>query len=330
MGLLEVVYSASGNRWCLMHWKWMFIGFIVVQLVIKLCSLILVTVVFDNSPDFIDLKKPLDQGLNHTHNFYLQPEEGVRIGVWHTVPDLLWNEAQGKEGNWYQSKLNSSHPVILYLHSNGGNRGSDIRVKIYKVFSSLGYHVVAVDYRGWGDSEGSSSESGLTQDALYLYEWLKKRMDNNSLYIWGHCLGTGVATNLAKYLCDRGTPPGAVILEAPFTNIREEAKSFIFPTVSTYNVADLLVFDWFIRAITPNDLRFPSDENLNHISCPLLILHAEDDTIVPIKFGEKLYNIAAQSKSLNGHKVCFCTFNRIQGYNHIYIHRSPQLPHILG
>ncbi|KAM9466374.1 lysophosphatidylserine lipase ABHD12-like [Clarias gariepinus] len=277
------------KRWCLVCLKRMFIGFLVLfivgLLVIKLCSWILVNMVFGNySPGFIDLKKPLDQGLNHTHNFYLQPEEGVKIGVWHTVPDLLWNEAQEKEGNWYKRKLNSSHPVILYLHGKAGNRGSDDRVKLYKVFSSLGYHVVAVDYRGWGDSEGSSSESGLTQDALYLYEWLKKRMDNNSLYIWGHSLGTGVATNLAKYLCDRGTPPGAVILEAPFTNIREQAKSYTFST----NVSDLLVFDWFIRAITPNDLRFPSDENLNHISCPVLILHAEDDTVIPFKFGEKV------------------------------------------
>lgn len=33
-------------------------------------------------PYFIDLKRPLDQGLNHTHNFYLEPEGGVKIGVW--------------------------------------------------------------------------------------------------------------------------------------------------------------------------------------------------------------------------------------------------------
>ena len=33
-------------------------------------------------PYFIDLKHPLDQGLNHTHNFYLEPEAGLKIGVW--------------------------------------------------------------------------------------------------------------------------------------------------------------------------------------------------------------------------------------------------------
>jgi abhydrolase domain-containing protein 12 len=33
-------------------------------------------------PYFIDLKKPQDQGLNHTCNYYLQPEEDVTIGVW--------------------------------------------------------------------------------------------------------------------------------------------------------------------------------------------------------------------------------------------------------
>lgn len=34
-------------------------------------------------PYFIDLKRPLDQGLNHTHNFYLEPERGLKIGVWY-------------------------------------------------------------------------------------------------------------------------------------------------------------------------------------------------------------------------------------------------------
>lgn len=33
-------------------------------------------------PYFIDLKRPLDLGLNHTHNLYLEPEVGIKIGVW--------------------------------------------------------------------------------------------------------------------------------------------------------------------------------------------------------------------------------------------------------
>ncbi|KAG9344507.1 hypothetical protein JZ751_011177 [Albula glossodonta] len=137
---------------------------------------------------------------------------------------------------------------------------------------------------GWGDSEGSPSERGMTSDAVFLYQWLKERIGKKPLYIWGHSLGTGVATNLVRHLCDRGTPPDALILESPFTNIREEAKSHPFSMIYRY----LPGFDWFfLDAITANDIRFASDENVDHISCPVLILHAEDDTVVPFHLGKK-------------------------------------------
>uniref|UniRef100_A0AAY5EIF0 Uncharacterized protein n=1 Tax=Electrophorus electricus TaxID=8005 RepID=A0AAY5EIF0_ELEEL len=301
---------------------WLLGIYIAIPFIIKLCPSIQAKLVFLNFvrvPYFIDLKRPQDQGLNHTCNFYLQPEDGVHVGVWHTVPAVLWKEAQGKGGDWYESTLHSTHPVMLYLHGNAGTRGGDHRVQLYKV--KCLYDIC------WGDSEGSPSERGMTLDALYIYQWLMQRVNNNPLYIWGHSLGTGVATNLVRHLCDRGTPPAAVILESPFTNIREEAKSHPFSMVYRY----LPGFEWFfLDAITANDIRFASDENVNHISCPVLILHAEDDTVVPFPLGKKLYNMAAQSKSLSGHKVQFVPFQSSLGYRHKFIYRSPQLPHILS
>lgn len=51
----------------------------------------------------------------------------------HTVPAQMWREAQGKDGDWYESMFSSSHPIILYLHGNAGTRGGDHRVQLYKV-----------------------------------------------------------------------------------------------------------------------------------------------------------------------------------------------------
>ncbi|KAL4641149.1 monoacylglycerol lipase ABHD12 [Arapaima gigas] len=318
---------------------WILGVYLAIPFIVKLCPSIQAKLVFLNFvrvPYFIDLKRPQDQGLNHTCNLYLQPEESVNIGVWHTVPAQLWKEAQGKDHLWYRSTFQSSHPVILYLHGNAGTRGGDHRVQLYKVLSSLGYHVVTFDYRGWGDSEGSPSESGMTSDAIFVYRWIKEKISNKPLYIWGHSLGTGVATNLVRHLCDTGTPPDALILESPFTNIREEAKSHPFSMASNlyfnFTVYRYLPgFDWFfLDAITANDIRFASDENMYHISCPVLILHAEDDAVVPFHLGKKLYNVAAQSKSLNGQKVQFIPFPTSLGYKHKFIYRSPELPQILS
>ncbi|XP_054960927.1 lysophosphatidylserine lipase ABHD12 isoform X2 [Pan paniscus] len=277
-------------------------------------------------PYFIDLKKPQDQGLNHTCNYYLQPEEDVTIGVWHTVPAVWWKNAQGKDQMWYEDALASSHPIILYLHGNAGTRGGDHRVELYKVLSSLGYHVVTFDYRGWGDSVGTPSERGMTYDALHVFDWIKARSGDNPVYIWGHSLGTGVATNLVRRLCERETPPDALILESPFTNIREEAKSHPFSVIYRYFPG----FDWFfLDPITSSGIKFANDENVKHISCPLLILHAEDDPVVPFQLGRKLYSIAAPARSFRDFKVQFVPFHSDLGYRHKYIYKSPELPRIL-
>ncbi|NXE97689.1 ABD12 lipase, partial [Menura novaehollandiae] len=307
---------------------WLLGMYIAIPFLVKLCPAIQAKLVFLNFvrvPYFIDLKRPQDQGLNHTCNYYLQPEEDVTIGVWHTVPAALWKNARGKDQLWFEEALGSSHPVILYLHGNAGTRGGDHRVELYKVLSSLGYHVVTFDYRGWGDSIGSPSERGMTYDALHVFDWIKARSGDNPVYIWGHSLGTGVATNLVRRLCERETPPDALILESPFTNIREEARSHPF-SIYRYFPG----FDWFfLDPITTSGIKFANDENVKYISCSLLILHAEDDPVVPFHLGKKLYNIAATSRSFRDYKVQFVPFHTDLGYRHKYIYRSPELPRIL-
>ncbi|MED6252196.1 hypothetical protein ATANTOWER_008309 [Ataeniobius toweri] len=60
--------------------------YISIPFIIKLFPSIQAKLVFLNFvrvPYFIDLKRPLDQGLNHTHNFYLEAEAGLKIGVWY-------------------------------------------------------------------------------------------------------------------------------------------------------------------------------------------------------------------------------------------------------
>uniref|UniRef100_A0A8C5MVD6 Lysophosphatidylserine lipase ABHD12 n=1 Tax=Leptobrachium leishanense TaxID=445787 RepID=A0A8C5MVD6_9ANUR len=302
--------------------------YIAIPFLVKVCPAIQTQLVFLNLvrfPYFIDLKRPQDQGLNHTCNFYLQPEEDVSIGVWHTLPAVIWKDAQGKDQAWYEEIMSTNYPVILYLHGNAGTRGGDHRVQLYKVKLSVKLWILFI-FAGWGDSAGTPSESGMTYDALHVFDWIKARSGDNPVYIWGHSLGTGVATNLVRRLCERETPPDALILESPFTNIREEAKSHPFSVIYRYFPG----FDWFfLDTITASGIKFANDENVKFISCRLLIMHAEDDPVIPFHLGRKLYNIAAPAKSLRDFKVQFVPFHKDLGYRHKYIYRSPELRQIL-
>lgn len=120
----------------------------------------------------------------------------------------------------------------MYCHGNTASRGSGHRIDVYKLLRNLGYHVISFDYRGYGDSDAvSPTEEGVVRDALAVYYYIRN-ITTNPIFIWGHSLGTGVATNMLSKLnsLDEKGVRG-VILEAPFTNIRDEIRMHPFARV---------------------------------------------------------------------------------------------------
>ncbi|KAM9091225.1 protein ABHD12B isoform 1-T2 [Megaptera novaeangliae] len=91
-------------------------------------------------------------------------------------------------------------------------------------------------------------EDGLTADAVCVYEWTEARNGTTPVCLWGHSLGTGVATNAAKVLEEKGFPVDAIILEAPFTNIW--VASINYPMLKEKKVSREFkeVAEWFYTA----------------------------------------------------------------------------------
>ncbi|XP_029305850.1 monoacylglycerol lipase ABHD12-like [Cottoperca gobio] len=274
-------------------------------------------------PFFVDLSRPSDLSLNHTINMYLTSEEAISLGVWHTVPESQWKEAQGKDLAWYQKTLRDGSPVFIYLHGDTGTRAETHRVGVAKVLSALGYHVLVPDYRGFGDSTGEPTEAGLTTDALYLYNWVKARSGNSLVVIWGHSLGSGVATNTAVKLLEKGEGFDGVILEGAFNSAgKEPVKGFRW---YYWRVPGLGYF--FPEPGAENLMVFPSEKNLKRMRCPLLFLHAEDDHLVPIQVAQQMYEVAASAQ--NAERVKLVSFDGSRGYLHNGLYRDPLLPDIL-
>ncbi|KAM9067418.1 protein ABHD12B isoform 3-T3 [Sarcophilus harrisii] len=278
---------------------------------------------FWKAPFLVDLKKP-ESWIPHTVNFYIKPENGISLGVWHIVPKSRGKEAKGKDRSWYEAALQDGNPIIVYLHGSAENRASCHRVKLLKVLSEGGFHVLAVDYRGFGDSTGKPTEESLTKDAIYLYDWTKARSGTTPVCLWGHSLGTGVATNAAKTLEERGFPVDAIVLEAPFTNIRDAAINY--PLLKVYHKIPGFV-RLFLDALTVDKIVFPNDENVKFLSSPLLILHAKDDKTVPIERGQKVYEIAHNAYK-NKNRVKMIIFP--PGFQHNFICKNPRLAMIVS
>ncbi len=165
--------------------------------------------------------------------------------------------------------------LVLYFQGNAG--GLNLRAERFTWLTADGTGLLALCYRGFGGSIGTPSEDGLIRDARAAYGFAAARAPANRIVLFGESLGTAVAVALAAE-----RPIAGLILDAPFTSAADVAAS-------AYPFAPVR---WLIKD------PFHTDERIGRVTAPLLVLHGEQDRIVPIRFGEQLFALANEPKRM--------------------------------
>jgi fermentation-respiration switch protein FrsA (DUF1100 family) len=220
----------------------------------------------------------------HPENKCLTPESVGIIGA--GVETLT--TADGEKIILWHAPAKAGMPTILYFHGNAGEIGD--RPLRFNYYYSRGFGVAYLSYRGFGGSSGSPNEAGLLADASAAYDWLiAKGVGPGRIALLGESLGSGVAVQLAAK-----REVGAVALEAPYT--------------STVEVAAHLYWWLPVHALMKD--QFKSIDFIAAVVAPLLIIHGEEDRLVPVEFGRRLFAAADQPKELDvvtgfGHEVLF-------------------------
>jgi hypothetical protein len=211
-------------------------------------------------------------------------------GDWHPRtlgPEDVWITATDgtRLHAWWIRNANAKF-TFLAFHGNASNIAN--RALAYEFLRDTPANVFAVEYRGYGHSEGKPSETGFYLDAEAAYQYLVKTrgLDPSSIVSFGQSLGTAVAVDLAAH---HGM--GGVILEAPFPSASRVARKIF----------------WFLPGLSLLvHSQFDTQSKLKLISAPILIVHCKRDPVLPFQFGAEVYNSARTPKY----------FLQIDGYCH--------------
>ncbi len=175
---------------------------------------------------------------------------------------------------WYHKKDLKNKKTILYFHGNAGSL--DNRIHKLNHFGDMNVNFLIIAWRGFSGNEGNPSEDGLYKDGESALTWLfEKGVNEKNIVVYGESLGTGVATHLSQNRSFAG-----VILETPFTSMIDAAKEF-YP----YIPVGLLLKD-----------KFENKKKVKKINSPILIMHGEEDQIVPFSMGKKIFKMANEPK----------------------------------
>ena len=195
-----------------------------------------------------------------THGYVDIGTNGVKIAAIVLAPE---------RGNPPSQKLRRGKKAIIRCHGNA----EDAKATLWALaeLAEAGYTVAAVDYPGYGLSDGSPDEEGCYRNVHRLYDWLveKRGFKPEDIIVDGFSIGTGPATELAAT-----RPCGGLILEAPFLSApRVVTRARILP-------------------IDP----FPNLKRIRDVKCRVLIIHGKADSVVPYSQGLELFKIANEPK----------------------------------
>lgn len=176
----------------------------------------------------------------------------------------------------WHAPAKSGKPTILYFHGNAGNAAG--RAPKIDIMRANGNGVFYLNNRGYGGSSGRPSEQRNVADALAAYDYLAGLgVKPEETVLYGESLGSGQAVKLAAQ-----RPVRAVILEAPLT--------------STIDVGKRTYFFLPLRLILTDQFR--NEDNIRAVTAPALIVHGQQDTVIPVDHGRRVFAAANEPKSL--------------------------------
>lgn len=222
-------------------------------------------------------------------NYLVYPVPPVDRSDWKPVglghEDIWFNSVDGTRLHGWFLPHPAPQRAILYCHGNGEQVADNAQLAA-QLRDELRASVFIFDYRGYGQSGGTPSETGLIADGLAAHRWLAERLNlpPGDIVLMGRSLGSAVAVAAAA---EQGAQ--ALVLENAFPTL---------PDVAAYH------FPWLpVRWAMDN--RYDSASRISGFRGPLFQSHGTHDRVVPYRLGRQLFDACPsrnkQFLDLDGH-----------------------------
>lgn len=193
--------------------------------------------------------------------------------------DGIWIPAEAGEPT-------NKAPSILHLHGQDDTIGKNLEHSVRQLHA-LGYNVLQVDYRGYGESFDNyrPSEKTVYEDAEAAWQFLltDRGADPDRTFIYGHSLGGAVAIELAIHHPDDAA---GLIVESAFTSIIDMSHHR-YPILTRLLPMRLLIHH-----------PFNSKDKIRNLRLPILLIHGHEDQKIPYQMTEELFDLAPEPKEL--------------------------------
>lgn len=203
----------------------------------------------------------------------LPPDYRFNLGNGDEEVQLKTSDGETIHGLFFEGVENDA---IIYFHGNAGDLSGWQNVAAD--FITAGYNILIIDYRGYGKSTGTISEKGLYHDAEAAWQYMiDKGFLPANIIIYGRSIGTGIAVELAsRYTCK------GLVLESPYTSLKQLAQEkapYLFPSL------------WL-------KYHFDNIGKIEKVQSPVLFVHGEHDTLIPVSHTKTLYEKFSGTKKL--------------------------------
>lgn len=196
------------------------------------------------------------------------------------LPEMAELHTTTKDGlellAWFSPPENRDGPIIVFFHGNAGDISG--RTEKVRPYLDRGFGVYLCEYRGFGGNPGLIHEKGLYADARAGLEWLKANgYEPKQWVIYGESIGSGAAVEMAREYGGK-----ALVLDGGFSSAGDVAQGRYF----------WLPAKWMLHD------RYNNIDKISEIKMPLLMIHGDQDSVVPLKYGQKLFAAANEPKKM--------------------------------